>query len=491
MKRRGVLAFALTMAGCVGPKPGLPVGAQVTVPADWRTPDQPGQGIVANWWAGLGDPALNALVAHVLDSNTDLLVAGARIEEARARLRLARSSLVPSVDAGIVGGPGRTLSSGQGVTQTSITGELSISYEVDLFGRLSAGREARRQDLAASMFAREGVRVGLVATTVAGYVDLIGLDRQLQLVEATLRARQQELEVVRRRYQAGYAAQLDLRQAEAALEAAARLVPATRQAIFEQEAALSLLAGDPPRQITRDRTLDQLAAVAVPHALPSAVLRQRPDIAEAEARLASADRDLAAARAAFMPRLQLTAGGGGVASTALGGPVSLFTLGGSILAPLFEGGALRAGADAATARRDQAAFAYRKTVLTALQETEVAMQGVERLAEQRDAAAREAQSTRAALDLARKRYRLGYAAYIEQLDAERSLLAVELEQARLEADRWTALVSLYRALGGGWSTDLIHDGAGHSVPASALSAAPSPTGAPQVESIPAAKDRDG
>ncbi len=451
MRPAGAILLAAVLAGCAGPRPGLPAESAVSVPAAWRGGTASNLPIDAEWWRQLGDPALDALVSRAIAGNVDLLVAGTRIAEARAQFRLAASHSLPSVGFG--GNAGRTRSVnafGQGIDQTQASGQFTISYEADLFGRLSANTDASRKALAASEFARDGVRIALISTVVSGYVTLRSLDAQLAIVEDALQSRANELALIRRRYQAGYAGQLELRQAETAYEAAARLVPATRLLITRQENALSLLAGDAPGPIARGSDLDALQRIDVPQALPSALLRQRPDIAEAEMRLASTDRSLDAARAAFMPGFQLSAAGGGVASTLLADPISLFSLGGSILAPLFRGGALRADADAATARRDAAAFAYRKTVLTALGEVEDLMTTLQGLTQEEAALDRQIEANRASLGLAQRRYRAGYASYLDQLDAERSLLDVELQRVGLRSQRLAAVIGLYRSLGGGW-----------------------------------------
>lgn len=457
MRRTLSVFIALLASACAGPKPGLPIGSAVQAPNEWKGGSAASLAIKADWWRQLGDPALDTLVARALAESPDLLIAGAKIAEARAQFRLAASRARPSVALNGSSAESRSVNAfGQGLDQTSGTGQLSIAYEVDLFGRLSAATQAGREGLRASAFASDAVRITLIATVVSGYIDLRGLDAQLRMVSETLESRRAELVVVRRRAVAGYASQLEVQQAQSAYEAAARLVPSTQLAIERQENALAVLVGDAPGAIARGRPIEALTWRSMPQSLPSDLVRQRPDIAEAEARLAATDHSLDAARAAFMPRLSLTAAGGGVTSTALPGAISLFSLGGSILAPLFQGGALRAEADAAVARRDQAAFAYRKTVLVAFREVEDAMSGARLLGAEEEVARRQVEATRATLDLSRRRYRAGYASYLDQLDAERSSLAAELQLVQVRSDRANAVVALYRSLGGGWGTSVAH-----------------------------------
>ncbi len=454
MRICAVAAIVLLLAGCAGQRPPIPQGASVAIPPHWRGDPSPAAVVPVEdkWWQGFDDPVLNALVDRALARNVDLLAAAARIAEARAQLRLATSRMRPSVSLSASGGRDRSLNAfGMGYDETDGTSEAAISYEVDLFGRLSALKGAARDSYLASRAARDTLRLAVIATVVEAYIGLRAQDARLRIAQDTLATRQEELRLIRRQASIGYSAALDLRQAEVEYEATAQLVPATQLVIIRQENAISLLVGDAPGAVMRGKAFEDLGNVPIPSTLPAQLLRQRPDIAEAEDMLAAADRNLDAARAAFMPRIGLSASGGLVGSTVFASPVGLFSLGGSVLAPLFEGGALRAGADTAASRRDQAAFAYRKTVLTAFQQVEDAMAGIDRLSEQEKAAQHQSDAAAAAFRLASNRYRAGYAPYLEQLDAERSLLGARLAVIDIHADRLATLVQLCQSLGGGWS----------------------------------------
>jgi NodT family efflux transporter outer membrane factor (OMF) lipoprotein len=312
-----------------------------------------------------------------------------------------------------------------------------------------ASRAARAQ-LLATEAARDTVRLAAATSTATGYVTLRALDQRLQIARDTLAARSEALRIARRRFETGYSSRLELRQAQAEYAATEQLVPAAELAIARAENALSLLVGDAPGPIARGVPLDRLTLPDIPPGLPADLLRRRPDLFQAEQNLVAADRSLDSQRAAFLPNLALTGSAGVVLSTALGTPVGVFSLGGSILAPLFDGGRLAAQEDAATARRDQAAFAYRRTALTAFQEVDDALAGVERTREQAAAFSAQVAAARGALQNATNRYRAGYSAYIEQLDAQRSLLTAELSLIQAENDRLASAIALYRALGGGW-----------------------------------------
>ena len=186
--------------------------------------------------------------------------------------------------------------------------------------------------------------------------------------------------------------------------------------------------------------------------LPADLLRRRPDIAQAEQQIVAADRSLDSARAAFLPSIRLGASGGYVDSTLIQDPVGIFSIGGSILAPLFEGGRLHAQADTAAARRDQAAYFYRRVALNSFREVADALAAVQRTSEQELALRQQRDALARALVQATNRYRAGYSSYLEQLDAQRGLLSADLSLVQANSDRLTAAVSLFQALGGGWTS---------------------------------------
>ncbi|HEY0265786.1 MAG TPA: efflux transporter outer membrane subunit [Rhizomicrobium sp.] len=454
MKHGIALGCLLLLGACAGPKADAPSDAVVAAPAAWRGGAAAADAVTADWWRGFGDPALSRIVETALAHNDDIAIAAARVAEARAQFRFARAQSYPNVGAGVEFERSQSVNPGFGVqeTQTDGGGEVQISYDVDLFGRLADTREAAHAALLASEAARDNVRLAVAAAAAGGAITLRGLDARLLVLRDTLAARGEELRVAKRRADAGYGTQLDLAQAEAAYHATEQLIPATELAITRQEDGLSLLLGSNPRDIERGTPLDGLAAPRVPVSLPAALLRRRPDIAAAEQQLAAADHALDAARDAFMPDVQLAADGGLVGSTLVAGsPLGVWALGGSILAPLFSAGRLEAQQDAATARRDQAAFAYRKAALTAFKEVEDSLQAVGRDVEQEQALAAQRDSLARALALASNRYREGYSPYLDQLDAQRGLLSARLALVQARTDRFNALVTLYQSLGGGWA----------------------------------------
>ncbi|PFH10256.1 NodT family efflux transporter outer membrane factor (OMF) lipoprotein [Collimonas sp. PA-H2] len=445
------LLLVVALAACAGPKPAPPLAAAVAPPAAWRDDSAPGSELASGWWQGFGDPVLTKIVETALANNLDVAMSAARVEAARAQFRLSEAQRLPNLAGSAGGGRQRDVSPfGKPQTQTAGQAELSVSYDLDLFGRLASASSAARASLLASTAAHDNVRLAVAASAASGYITLRALDARLAVLHDTLAARSASLKLARRRAEAGYSSMLDLRQAEAEYSATEQLIPAAELAIRRQEDGLSLLLGDNPHGIERGSDLAALTAPSAASGLPSALLRRRPDIATAEQQLVAADHSLDAARAAFMPNIQLTASGGYVASTLLTSPIAIFALGGSVLAPIFDSGRLRAQADTAAARRDEAAYLYRKTALTAFKEVDESLNAIRRNADQEQAIADQRQALARALTLATSRYRAGYSPYLEQLDAQRSLLSTELTLIQVRADRLIAAVNLFQALGGGW-----------------------------------------
>lgn len=438
------------LQGCLGMRPAIPAAADTVTPHAWRTAIGPRIPAEANWWQGFGDPRLTALVEQALARNTDIAIAATRVEEARALARLAQAQQLPSATIGAGAGESRTVVLGRGVDAFAGSPQASISYDLDLFHRLSSASASARASLLAASDTQASVALAVASTTASSYIALLGLDARLATTRATLASRADALRLARRRAETGYTSRLELAQAQSEYDAAAQLVPVAELAISRQENALSIMVGDTPGAIERGPGLDALTTPAIPEGLPADVLRKRPDIAAAEAALVASDRSLDSARAALLPNVSLTGSGGVALSTALSNPISLFAFGGSILSPLFDGGRLRSQADAVTARRDQAAFAYRRTVLTAFREVEDGLAAVDRLGVQRKLVDDQVAALTETLRFATNRYREGYAPYLDQIDAQRNLLATQLVAIQVETDRLNAVVTLYQAMGGGW-----------------------------------------
>lgn len=458
MRRLFIAAGLLALTtGCAGPQVALAPVEPVVAPATWRTDAGPTAPLDHAWWQGFGDPALTALVERALDRNIDIAQAAARIRDARAQERLARAQLLPTLDASAAAADTRSINAfGLPRTQQTLQPAAQAGWELDLFGRLGDQQAAARDSWLASQAARDSVRLSVAGAAAGGYIALLGLDARLAIAHETLEARERALHLAQRRTDAGYSPKLELAQAQAEYQATAQLIPTLREAIARQENALRLLTGDVPGPVERAGSLERLTEPAIPDGLPSALLTRRPDVAQAELQLAAADKSLAAARKRFLPQFRLT-GSTGLAWSSLldNDPIGLWSLGGSILAPLFEGGRLRAGAESAGAQRDLAALTYRKAALTAFREVEDGLVSARQADEQVTILTAQRAAQADSFRFASNRYRAGYSPYLEQLDAQRGLLGVELSLVQARANALSARVALYLAMGGGWSRDSI------------------------------------
>lgn len=450
-------AAALALAGCaatVAPPPA----STLQTPAAWRTPALAGPNaapVEHAWWTAFGDPALTALVEQALRQNGDLRVARARVAQYRALVDVAAANQKPTVSVDTTPTRARQLS-GAGVPYVTnvYQAEFQASYEVDLWGRLAALTNAATATYQSEQANADAVALSIAATVATGYLNLRGLDAQLELTEATLKLREQSRDLAKRQFDVGYSSRLEWLQAQAEYQTTAETVPQLKRQIFEQENALSILTGGNPGPVARGTALAELKAPPVPEGLPSELLRRRPDIARAEYNLAAVNANLQATRDQLLPSFKLTAVGG-IQSVHmhdfLNAPTRLWHLTGALAAPVFEGGRVQRQTDSVAAQRDQLIAAYESAVRTAFAETDNGLGAIARLREQ--AVQNDARRATAAetLRIAHNRYRNGYASYLEELDAQRTLYSADVGNLQLRTRILTASVDLYRALGGGWT----------------------------------------
>jgi multidrug efflux system outer membrane protein len=456
--RLAALCSALLLAACAHMDTSKP-------PSDLPAmTDPPPQG-VEQFWTLFQDEQLTRLVEEALANSRDLKIAVSRIEEARANLRIAKQNLYPTLDA--VAGANRTKFSGKvleippGIFNDFRVG-LQSSYEVDLWGKLAAQREGAASSLLATRYAAETVRIALASQVALTYFTLRGLDAELVVTRDTLKTRDENVRLQQTRTSAGLTSELDLRFAEAERATVAGTIPPLERAVTQTEAALARLVGRSAKDvymptIARGRPLDEnIVAPAVPMGLPSDLLVRRPDIRQAEAVLLTTRAQIAEARAQYFPSLTLT-GSLGHESSDLSdlftAPARVWSIAGSLLQPIIGLNRIDAEVDAATARSTQAALFYQQSVVDALRDVHDA------LAEHSSAVASfEAQDDRRkkqadVLRLAELRYKNGYSSYLEVLDAQRNLFDADRARVLALREQQSAVVDLYRALGGGWSPD--------------------------------------
>lgn len=466
MRKLAMIALGALLTGCaVGPTYQPP---ELELPASWpeaavlETVDEAALG---RWWRRFEDPVLDTLVDRALADNLELRLQAARVEEARARLGLARAEQLPTVGAQAEASRQRQPAAAIGIEGLeipprnlfSVAGVLS--YELDLWGRLAREREAAAARLEGNAHALEAVRLGVVADVVVGYFGLRAAQRQLDIAERTLAARLEGVRIERLRHEAGMVDELALRQAESQLATTRAELPARRDELRRRETALGLLLGLSPAELVAAITLGgEPAAVTVlperiPVELPSALLARRPDLRAAEAELVAANAGIGVAMASRLPQLNL-AGLAGFAATRPGdlfsGDSESWSVGASVAAPVFDFGRGRSRVDAATAVREQAELRYRATVAIAIAEVRDALAFFESSGARLEAVSEQVAALRRTEELADIRYREGYVSIVELLDAQRALLAAELAEAQANADRFAATATLFKALGGGW-----------------------------------------
>ncbi|HEV8255389.1 MAG TPA: efflux transporter outer membrane subunit [Casimicrobiaceae bacterium] len=417
------------------------------------------------WWTSFNDPTLTALVDEALANNLDLRAAIARIDLARAQVKLAQKDLYPSVDLGV--GAKRSKATevgsfplfGAPPTTNDLKVELNASYEVDLWGKFRTATRAAQDDLLASRYARETVRTVVAADVARTYFQLVAADAHLDLLSDTLKTRNETVALQRDRYQGGVIGDYDLAQAEAERAAVAADVAGAQRAVAQFESALAVLLGRSPREVfepklARDAAIVRLVNVPTPSAgLPSDMLLRRPDIRNVEAQLAAGNRRIDVARADYFPSLSLTGGYGsesGALKNLFSGPAVIWSIAASLAQPLIGLKAIEANVESKTAARDQLVVSYQQTVQTAFKETHDALVANQTMRDALVAQTERRTKLERAHDLAGLRYRSGYSPYLEVLDAQRQLLQAQTLQILAARDVRLAVIDLAKALGGGW-----------------------------------------
>ncbi|MEP6609203.1 MAG: efflux transporter outer membrane subunit [Burkholderiaceae bacterium] len=460
--RVGAIAAALALTACAATDTRLPT---VELPAPTATHVAG----IERWWTLFDDPQLTTLIEEALAANLDLRLAIARIDEARANLRLARSNLYPSLDADFGAGRSRrSLSTpfafpGPAISNT-FSGGLQAAYEVDLWGRLASGRNASQAQLLASRFSAETVRTSLAAQVASTYFALRSFDAELAIARETLGTRAENIKLQKQRFDAGLVGEYELRLSEAERSSVAAVIPALERAIAQSEAALAVLAGRSARDVyspvvARGKELMATATgPEVPAGLPADLLARRPDIRQAEANLLAANARIDEARAQYFPSLILTGRFGGESSDLSDlflAPARVWSIAGSLLQPIIGAARIGAQVEGATARRSQAEIAYVQAVQAAFRDTHDALAAHRSALDAFVAQDQRRTQLMDAVRLSNLRYKSGYSSFIDVLDNQRNLLDAERARVAALRDRQAALVDLYKALGGGWSPEVI------------------------------------
>ena len=462
--RRAAFALALAASACtVGPNykrpvAQLPEAYRAAAPTGVLAADQPSLGD-QKWWEVFQDEQLQELIRTALRQNFDVRIAAARVAEARAQLGITRADQFPQVDGSALADRERVSASpvplpSQAFERNVFQVGVSTSWEVDFWGKFRRATEAARATLAATEWGRRAVVTSLVAQVAEAYFALRAIDLNLDISRQTLASRQESLRLTQVRAAGGVASELDVRQAEQLVFGASAVIVDLERQAEQQENLISILQGNNPGAVPRGRTLtDQPLIPQVPTGLPSALLERRPDIVEAEQALVAANANIGVVRANFFPEVSLTGSGGfqsAALSSLLTGPAAFFTVGATLLQPVFTAGRTRSQVELAEARRDEVLLAYQQTILESLRDVSDALIAYRRNREFRDQQQLLTRSASDALRLTTVRYQGGASNYLEVLDADTRLFAAQLVLAQAQLNELLAIVQIYRALGGGW-----------------------------------------
>ena len=410
------------------------------------------------WQTFFSDARLRQLIEASLLNNRDLRVAVLNIEQARAQFQIRRAEQFPTVGAAVTGS--RQPGPNEGITSVYTAGLAMTSYEFDFFGRVASLKEAALSQYLATEEGRKTAQISLVATVANTYLSLLADEELIGITRQTLATREDSFRLSKLRFDNGVSSELDVRQSESLIEAArVSLAQLTRQRALDQN-TLVLLLGQP---VTGELTValpagkglaDMPVMVDVPAGLPSDLLTRRPDVRQAEQLLLASNANIGAARAAFFPRISLTASAGS-ASSHLGDLFQSGSFGWSLapqlFLPIFDAGRNRAGLESARVQRDIAVAQYEKSIQAAFREVADALAGRATLGEQLRAQQAQANAESVRYKLSNLRYQNGIASQLDLLDAQRSLFAAQQAVVQTRLAQLQSQVTLYRVLGGGWT----------------------------------------
>jgi NodT family efflux transporter outer membrane factor (OMF) lipoprotein len=450
----------LGLSGC-GPNVGLP-DSQLTLPAEWKNaagfPVASPTRDLSRWWGRFDDPTLNRLIASALQQSPDVKTAAARVRESRANRDAQNASLFPSLDGNAAGNARQIRTDANGSSSSNaFSAGLDASWEVDLFGKNRSAVEAASANLGAAGENFHSVHAALAAEVAATYTSLRANEAKLVVLKQNITTREETAQLAAWRLKAGEADSLEATQSQSSLESARAAVPALLQAISQGKNDLALLAGRMPGEL--DAMLSSSRGIPTPPSslavgIPADVLRQRPDVRTAGYQVLAAAASTRSTEATRYPSLNL-AGSLGLNTTSgskIFDPESAAAdIAGRIVSPIFDAGRIQANIEAARASEEQAVLNYQRTVLTALSDTENALIACRRTAERLATLEKATRLARESDEVARQRYQAGEIDFLDVLETQRTLLALEDSLLSTRTDRTTAYIRLYQALGGGWS----------------------------------------
>lgn len=459
-----VLGLCLLLNACAASLPAVDSG--VAAPTAWQYAERDAAQLNnQRWWTQFGSPQLNRLIEQARRDSFDVAAAVARVRQAQATAVIAGAPLLPEVKFNLSTSHQRLLR-GQGgpdldATQSNDTvnsfgANLSASYEVDFWGGRAAARDSALHSLRASASDQATVELTLLSNVADRYAQTLAARQREQIAELNLANARNVLELVQTRYDAGSATALELAQQQSLVASQQRQLPLIQQLAQESRITLAALLGQPVQAL--DLGTEPFQALTWPRigsGVPSQLLSRRPDLAKAEAELAAAQADVRVARAAMLPAVTLGATFGSDAGKAveiLRSPY--YTLTGGLVAPIFNNGRLTAERDKARARQDELLQTYRGAIINGFADVEKALSNITRLDQQRQWQTQELQAAQNALRIAESRYQAGAEDWLSVLDSQRTLYTAQDLNVQLRLSRLQASIALYKALGGGWESDI-------------------------------------
>ncbi len=449
----GFLTFLL--AGCaVGPNFKNP---QPEIPEKFRFAEVQADSIInLEWWSLFNDPIIDTLVNEALNNNKDILVAVARIEEARAALGFTKADIFPKLD--IQGGASRGNSIGSfQFPNTTNNFYISpvLSWEIDFWGKFRRANESARAEMLASEYSLRTIQIGLISEVISTYFLLLDYSHRLEIAKRTLQTRIDGLDIIRQRFERGIIPEIDLNQAQIQKEIAEAAVPFFERAKTYTENALRILLGRNPGIVEKNMAFfNEVTPPEIPIGIPSTILERRPDVIRAKYQLMAQNAKIGVAIARRFPSISLT-GLAGFASSELSTLTDQdlgWSLSGDLFGPIFNFNKNIARVEIEEARTKQALYNYEKTVLNSLRDVENALIEVKTYKQELEAKERQFKAAKNAETLSRQRYDKGVTSYLEVLEAERSSFDAELQLTEVRDNYFKAYVKLYKALGGGWIT---------------------------------------
>lgn len=459
-----VLSLCLLLNACAGQPPS--VDSRIAPPAAWQYAErEAAQNVNTQWWTQFGSAPLNRLIGQARRDSFDVAAAVARVRQAQASAVIAGAPLLPEVKANLTtshqkllrgpGGPDLDASDSDD-TVNNFGANLTASYEVDFWGARAAARDSALHSLRASEFDQATVELTLLSNVADRYAQTLAAEQRRQIAELNLANARDVLALVQTRYDAGSATALELAQQKSLVAGQQRQLPLIAQQAEESRITLAALLGQPVQALDLGAEhFQNLTWPVIGAGLPSQLLSRRPDIAKAEAQLAAAQADVTVARAALLPAVTLGATLGSDAYKAVDVLRSpYYTLTAGLVAPIFNNGRLSAERDKARARQDELLQTYRGAIINGFADVEKALSSITRLDQQRQWQDEELRQAQTAFQIAQQRYQAGAADWLTVLETQRTLFAAQDLNVQLRLSRLQASIALYKALGGGWTTEI-------------------------------------